>query len=656
MSKQPEGEEIEDLPYREKYYPYHNAYLDFWKKSIENIEDFWDQKARELLWYKTWDKVLDSSNPPFYRWFVGGLTNINLNALDRWQNTHVFNKVAYYWEGEDGTSRVITYKDLFREVNKLAKALQDLGVKENDRVTIYLPMIPELPISMLATTRIGAIHSVVFSGFSAEALSTRIVDAKSNVLITADAYPRNGKPIELKKNVEEAIKMAKNQGTEVEKVIVVKRLGLQIPFVEGRDYYYHDLIGKYPDSTYVKPLPRKSDDILFMLYTSGTTGKPKGIMHSVGGYMVFVYNAFKWNWDIKPEDVHWTFADVGWITGHTYIVYGPLMHGTTEVMYEGAPVYPAPDRPWAIVEKYKVTILYTSPTSLRLLRQYGDENVNKHDLSSLRILGTVGEPINPDVWKWYFNVVGKGNCPIIDTWWMTETSASMIAPSPNLGLVPLKPGSATFPLPGIEPDVLDDNGKPTPYGVKGYLVIKKPWPGMPLGIWGDPERYVKTYFGKYPGLFYAGDFAVKDEEGYFWLLGRADEVLKVAGHRIGTIEMEDALIKHPSVAEAAVIGLPDPVKGEVPIAAVVLKVGVNPSEELKKELVETIRNVIGPIATPQAIVFVKKLPKTRSGKIMRRVVKAIFTNNPTGDTSTLEDPTSVDEIRRAWDEFKLSMK
>jgi len=651
----PEAQRIEPLPYGEKYFPHHNKYLDFWRASVEDPIKFWDERARELVWYRTWDKVLDDSNPPFYRWFVGGETNINLNALDRWMGTHVANKVAYYWEGEDGTSRVLSYRDLFREVNKLAKALQDLGVKPGDTVTIYMPMIPELPIAMLAVTRVGGIHSVVFSGFSPSALADRMVDAKSRVLITADGYWRRGKVIELKKNADEGVALAEKQGVKVEKVIVVRRLGNPINWVEGRDVWYHELTSKYPDTTYVKPVPRKADDVLFILYTSGTTGKPKGIMHSVGGYMVYVYNVFKWNWDIRPEDVHWTMADVGWITGHTYIVYGPLMNGATEVMYEGAIDYPQPDRPWQIVEKYGVTIFYTSPTALRTLRQYGDEWVTKHDLSTLRILGTVGEPINPDVWRWYFEVVGKRRCPIVDTWWMTETGAAMISPAPGISLVTLKPGSATFPLPGIVADVVDENGNPTPPGVRGYLIIKRPWPGMMLGVWGDPERYVKTYWSRFPGYFYAGDYAVKDEEGYFWLLGRADEVLKVAGHRIGTTEMEDVLIKHPAVAEAAVIGAPDPVKGEVPVAAVVLKAGYQPSEQLRKELIELIRTQIGPIATPKTVLFVSKLPKTRSGKIMRRLLKDIMEGRPLGDTTTLEDPTAVEELLKAWEEFKRSM-
>ncbi|MGC8694906.1 MAG: acetate--CoA ligase [Conexivisphaera sp.] len=647
--------EIENLPYMEKYNPYQKAYLDFWKESVADIRKFWDQEARKLLWYRTWDKVLDDSNPPFYRWFVGGETNMTLNALDRWKGTHVFNKVAYYWEGEDGTRRSVSYRELYEEVNRFSKALQDLGVGPNSTVTIYLPMIPELPIAMLSVVRLGAIHSVVFSGFSAQALADRIVDAKSKVLITADAYPRRGKPVETKKTADDAVAIAEKSGVSVEHVVVVRRLGTDVPWKEGRDLWYHELMSKYSDTTYVRPEPRKGDDILYMLYTSGTTGKPKGIMHSVGGNMVYVHSVFKWNWDIRPEDVHWTMADVGWVTGHTYIVYGPLLHGATEVLYEGAIDYPKPDRPWEMIERYGVTIFYTSPTAERALRAYGDEWVDKHEMPTLRILGTVGEPINPDVWHWYNEHVGKGRCPIVDTWWMTETSAAMISPAPGIATVTLKPGSATFPLPGIVADVLDEDGKPTPPGVKGYLVIKQPWPGMPLGIWGDPDRFVKVYFSRFPPYFQAGDYAVRDEEGYFWLLGRADEVLKVAGHRLGTIEMEDALLKHPAVAESLVIGMPDPTKGEVPVAAVVLKPGYKPSEELKQELIKVVRDNIGAIATPETVLFVPKVPKTRSGKIMRRLLRDILLNRQLGDATTLEDPSAVEALKAAWDEFKSRM-
>jgi acetyl-CoA synthetase len=650
------------LPFNEKYYPDLGKYLEFYQRSIEDIEKFWDERARQLIWLKYWDQVLDDSNPPFYRWFKGGITNINLNALDKWIGTSYEHKVAYYWEGENGEKRVITYKQLYQEVNKFAWVLKEIiGLKPNDTVTIYLPMIPELPVSMLAVTRIGTIHSVVFSGFSSYALAERIVDAKARVLITADGFYRRGKIIELKKAADEAIALAAEKGVKVEKVIVVRRAGIDVKMVEGRDFWYHELVKEAPEKAYVKPEPRKSDDVLFILYTSGTTGKPKGIMHSVGGYMTYVYNVFKWNWDPRPDDIYWCAADIGWITGHTYIVYGPLMHGVTQVMYEGAPDYPQPDRIWEMIERYGVTIFYTSPTLLRMLRRYGDKWVEKHDLSTLRLLGSVGEPINPDVWKWYFEKIGGGKAPIVDTWWQTETGAAMISPAPGIALVPLKPGSATLPLPGIVADVFTPEGKPAEPGQKGLLVIKKPWPGMLMGIWGDPKRYIRTYWERFSKpeegvwIYYPADYAVKDHEGYFWLLGRADEVINVAGHRLGTIEIEDAIVSHPAVSEAAVVGAPDPVKGEVPVAFVVLKAGFEPSEKLEEEIKQTVRKLVGPIAVPKKILFVSKLPKTRSGKIMRRILISLLHGRPIGDTSTLEDPTAVEEVKRAVEEFKKLM-
>lgn len=653
----------EALPFTEFYYPSREAYLEYYRKSVEDIESFWDSRARELKWYKTWDVVLDRSKAPFFRWFVGGETNINLNALDRWVGTSIFDNVAYYWEGEPGDTRVVTYRDLYREVNKLAWALREIiGVKEGDTVTIYLPMIPELPASMLAVTRIGAIHSVVFSGFSPQALADRIVDAKARVLITADGFYRRGRVIRLKEQADQAVALAAEQGVKVERVIVVKRAGIDVPWSEGRDVWYHDLLREAPERAYVKPVPRKADDVLFILYTSGTTGKPKGIMHSVGGYQVYIYNVFKWNWDPRPGDVYWCAADIGWITGHTYIVYAPLMHGMSQVMYEGAPDYPQPDRIWSLIEKYGVTTFYTSPTLIRLLRKYGDRWVEKHDFSSIRILGTVGEPINPEVWKWYYEKIGGRRAPIVDTWWQTETGAAMISPAPGISLVPLKPGSATYPLPGIVADVLRPDGSTARPGEKGLLVIKEPWPGMLMGIWGDPERYVKTYWARFSKpeegvwIYYAADYAVRDEDGYFWLLGRADEVLNVAGHRLGTIELEDAILTHPAVSEAAVVGAPDPIKGQVPVAVVVLKEGFEPSDELEQELKDTVRKLIGPIAVPAKILFVKKLPKTRSGKIMRRILIALLEDKPIGDVSTLEDPTAVEEVRKAVEEFKKLMK
>ncbi|BAN91102.1 acetate--CoA ligase [Aeropyrum camini] len=649
----------EALPFEERYYPDAEKYLGYYRKSIENIERFWDERARELVWLKPWHQVLDREKAPFYRWFVGGETNINLNALDRWIGTSVENKVAYYWEGEPGDRRVLSYGDLYREVNRLAYALKEyISVKPGDRVAIYLPMIPELPISMLAVTRIGAIHSVVFSGFSSWALADRIVDAKADVLITADGFYRRGRIVDLKKNADEAVKLAADQGVRVRKVIVVKRAGNEVRWSSELNVWYHDLMKEVPEKVYVKPEPRKSDDVLFILYTSGTTGKPKGIMHSVGGYMTYVYNVFRWNWDPRPEDVFWTAADIGWITGHTYIVYGPLMHGETQIMYEGAPDYPNPGRIWEMVERYGVTVFYTSPTLLRLLRKYGDEWVEGRDFSRLRLLGTVGEPINPEVWKWYYEKIGWKSAPIVDTWWQTETGAAMISPAPGIALVPLKPGSATLPLPGIVADVLTSDGRQAGPGEKGYLVVREPWPGMMLGIWGDPDRYVRTYWTRFSRpeegvwIYYPADYAVKDSDGYFWILGRADEVLNVAGHRIGTIELEDALLTHPAVSEAAVVGAPDPVKGEVPVAFVVLRAGYEPSEKLEKELRETVRRLIGPIAEPSRIYFVEKLPKTRSGKIMRRIMISLLRGQPVGDVTTLEDPSAVDAVRKALERGK----
>ena len=644
----------EILPVGEYYSPSLNAYLDYYEKSIEDPVRFWDERARELSWLRYWDQVLDESKPPFYRWFVGAVTNINLNTLDKWTSTSTWNRVALYWEGEPGDKRVISYGELFWEVNRFAWVLQEIiGVKPGDTITIYLPMIPELPVSMLATARVGGIHSVVFSGFSAAALAERIVDANARVLITADGFYRRGRVIELKRAADEAIKLAADRGVKVEKTIVVRRAGIEIPWSRDRDYWYHDLLREAPIKPYVKPVPRRSEEVLFILYTSGTTGKPKGIMHSVGGYTTYVYHVFRWNWDPRQVDVYWCAADIGWITGHTYIVYGPLMHGVTQVMYEGAPNYPNPGRIWEIIEKYSVTIFYTSPTMLRLLRHYGDKWLEKHDLSSIRLLGTVGEPINPEVWKWYYEKIGYRRAPIVDTWWQTETGAAMISPAPGIALVPLKPGSATLPLPGIIADVFTHEGKPAEPGEKGLLVIKKPWPGMLMGIWGDPERYVRTYWSRFSRpeegkwIYYPADYAVRDTDGYFWLLGRADEVLSVAGHRLGTIELEDALVSHPAVSEAAVVGAPDPIKGEVPVAAVVLREGYEPSSVLEEELREHLRRSIGSIAVPRGIVFVPKLPKTRSGKIMRRILVALLRGQPIGDTSTLEDPTAVEALREA---------
>ncbi|MEM2914086.1 MAG: acetate--CoA ligase [Candidatus Bathyarchaeia archaeon] len=619
--------------------------MDIYKRSLDNIEEFWEQEARKLEWFRTWDKVLEW-DPPFAKWFPGGLINASYLCIDKHLKTWRRNKVAIYWEGEDGEEKTLSYSQLYREVNRLAIALKKLGVRDGDRIALYLPMIPELPIVMLASARIGAIHTVIFSGFSSMALADRINDTEAKVLITADGGYRRGKALPLKETADSALENTPS----IKKVIVVKRTGQEVQMKEGRDVWYHELVKDAQGS--IDPLPVESTHPLYILYTSGTTGKPKGIVHSTGGYLVFINSMYQWVFDIREDSVYWCTADVGWVTGHSSIVYAPLMHGASIVVYEGAPDYPKPDRWWKIIEKYKVTIFYTSPTAIRMFMKYGEEWPKKHDLSSLTILGSVGEPINPEAWLWYFKNIGGERCPIVDTWWQTETGGVMISPAPGLGLVPLKPGSATFPLPGIDADVVDDNGKPVSHGVRGYLVIKKPWPGMLMTLYKDPERYKQTYWSRFPGMYYAGDYCMKDDDGYFWLLGRADEVLKIAGHRMGTMELESAIVSHPAVAEAAVIGKPHEIKGESIVVFAILKQGYKPSENLREELKEHMRKIIGPIATPDEIYFVSKLPKTRSGKIMRRVLKAVVSNAPIGDITTLEDEASVDEVKQVYEEFK----
>lgn len=639
---------MSSLPMESKYWPI-KRYMDIRKNSLDNIESFWEQEARKVEWFKTWDKVLEW-DPPFAKWFSGGMLNASYLCVDRHLKTWRRNKVAIYWEGENGDERTLSYSQLSREVNRLASALQELGVKDGDRVVLYLPMIPELPIAMLATTRIGAIHTVIFSGFSSKAIADRVNDTEAKVVITADGGFRRGRTIQLKEIVDAALESTPS----VEKVIVVKRTGQKVNMKTGRDMWYHDIAKDGGKS--VPPKPLESTHPLYILYTSGTTGKPKGIVHSTGGYLVFINSMYQWVFDIKEDSVYWCTADVGWVTGHSSIVYAPLMHGASIVVYEGAPDYPKPDKWWEIVDKYKVTIFYTSPTAIRMFMKYGEEWPKKHDLSSLAILGTVGEAINPEAWLWYFRNICAERCPIVDTWWQTETGGVMISAAPGIGLVPLKPGSATFPLPGIDADVVDENGKPTPPGVRGFLVIRQPWPGMLMTVYKDPARYKETYWSRFPNLYYTGDYCIKDEEGYFWLLGRADEVLKVAGHRLGTIELESALVSHPAVAEAAVVGKPSEVKGEGIVAYVILRQGYNANDELKESLEKHLRDVIGPVATPDEIEFVTKLPKTRSGKIMRRVLKAIVSETPIGDVTTLEDEGSVEEARQAYVEFKAQLK
>jgi acetyl-CoA synthetase len=639
------------LPFDDKVYP-GKKLKDEWEKSIKNPQEFWTEKAKAIDWFRTWDKVLDDSNPPFYKWFPGGILNISYNALDRHLKTAKRNQLAYIWEGENGEVKTFTYYQLYREVNKLAKIFKDFGLKKGDRVAVYLPMIPELPITLLATARVGGVHTVVFSGFSAESLGDRINDCGAKILVTADGAYRRGKTVTLKDTADRALQATPS----IQKVIVVKRTGQSVPMKEGRDYWYDEAMAKVEANAYVAPEPMEATEPLFILYTSGTTGKPKGVQHGIGGYIVWGYWTLKWGFNPDEQDIWWCTADIGWITGHTYNVYAPLALGITSLIFEGTPDYPAQDRWWQIIERHGVTILYTTPTAIRMFMKFGEQWITKHDLSTLRLLGTVGESINPEAWKWYYRIIGKEKLPIVDTWWQTETGGFMIAPVPGIELVPLKPGSATNPLPSILAEVYDDKGQPTQTGIKGFLVIKTPWPGMLETLWKDPDRFKQTYFGRWPNVYYTGDYAVRDPDGYFWLLGRADEVLKVAGHRIGTVELESALVSHPAVSEAAVMGKEDALKGEVPVAFVVLRSGFSPTDELRADLVKHIRNTIGPIATPDAIVIVNKLPKTRSGKIMRRLLKAVLVGAALGDVSTLEDEASVEDIKATYEELRKQLE
>lgn len=643
------GDYIEPLPFEATYSPTPRRYMEVYKRSLKDIESFWDEEARKLEWFRTWDKVLEWK-PPFAKWFVGGQLNASYLCVDVQDKTWRRNKVAIYWEGEPGDTRTLSYSDLYRETNRFASILQNLGVKKGDRVALYLPMIPELPIFMLACARLGTPHTVIFSGFSPSSLADRVNDTEAKVLITADGGFRRGKVLKLKEIVDETL----TKTPSVESVVVVKRAGIEVDIKEGRDFWLRDLLKN--SRLYVKPEPVESTHPLYILYTSGTTGKPKGIVHSTGGYMVFDHSIYKWVFDIREDTVYWCTADVGWVTGHSSIVYAPLSHGASIVMTEGAPDYPAPDRWWEIIERYRVTTFYTSPTAIRMFMRYGEEWPKKHDLSSLKVLGSVGEPINPEAWKWYYEKIGGSRCPIVDTWWQTETGGIMISPAPGLELIPLKPGSATLPLPGIDVDVVDEKGQSTRPGVRGYLIVKKPWPGMMMTIYKDPERYKEVYWSRFPGMYFTGDYAIKDYDRYFWILGRADDVLKVAGHRMGAAELEGAAVSYEAVAEAAVIGKPDPLKGETITIFAILRRGYEPSEKLIKELKEHMRRVIGPIATPDEIYFVDALPKTRSGKIMRRVLKAVAAETPLGDLTTLEDEASVEEVKRAYEEFKKMTK
>ncbi|MFS2295646.1 MAG: acetate--CoA ligase [Actinomadura sp.] len=616
-----------------------NVKADAYERAAEDRLGFWAEQADRLTWTKRWDDVLDWSNPPFAKWFVGGELNVAYNCVDRHVEAGNGDKVAYYWEGEPGDSRTLTYADLQREVNKTANALLELGIRKGDRVAIYLPMIPELPISMLACARIGATHSVVFGGFSSSALQTRIEDAQAKLVITADGGFRRGKPSDLKGIVDEAVA----QTPMVEHVLVVRRTGEPIT-KNDRDLWWHDVVDRQSDQH--TPEPMDAEHPLYILYTSGTTGKPKGILHTTGGYLTQCAYTHWAVFDLKPEtDVYWCSADIGWVTGHSYIVYGPLANGSTSVIYEGTPDTPNRGRWWDIIQKYKVSVFYTAPTAIRTFMRWGGDIPAQYDLSSLRVLGSVGEPINPEAYIWYRKHIGGDRTPVVDTWWQTETGAIMISPLP--GVTEAKPGAAMRPLPGIVADVVDDQGKPVPAGGGGFLVLKEPWPAMLRTIWGDDERYVKTYWSRFDNLYFAGDGAKRDEDGDLWLLGRVDDVMLVSGHNISTTEVESALVAHDKVAEAAVVGATDPVTGQAIVAFVIPRGDADgdvEGEEFLKELRDHVAKTLGPIAKPRQIMIVPELPKTRSGKIMRRLLRDVAENRSIGDVTTLADSTVMDLI------------
>jgi acetyl-CoA synthetase len=629
------GKEMEG----EVYYPSEQvisqAILKDWdalaEKASKDLQGFWGDEAEELEWFKKWDKVLDDSNKPFFKWFVGAKTNIVHNAIDRHLKTHRKNQLALMWESEDGKiERTFSYYAMNREVSRMANIIKSMGIQKGERVTIYMGRVPEIVFAMLACAKIGAIHSVVFGGFSVDSLQGRVDDSQSKLVITCDGSYQNGKIVELKNIVDESIKRCPS----VENVIVVKRTGQPVNMEAGRDHWYHDLCSLPIANGKCATEVLDAEDPLFILYTSGSTGKPKAILHTHGGYMVGTYSTLKYVFDIKDEDRWWCTADPGWITGHSYIVYGPMIAGATSMLFEGGPTFPYPNRWWQVVERYGITVFYTAPTAIRGLMRFGEAWPNKHDLSSLRLLGSVGEPINPEAWKWYYRVIGKEKCPIMDTWWQTETGNFMITPTP---VVPLKPGSGTRPFFGQEAEIVDEQGNPVPDNTEGYLTLKNPWPGMLRTIYGDDDRYVNQYWSKYPGRYTTGDSAKRDSDGYFWIIGRVDDVIKVSGHRLGTAEVESALVSHPAVAEAAAIGLPHDVKGQAIYTFVMLRSGFSPSAELSEELRQHVSKHMGPIARPEDVKFVDKLPKTRSGKIMRRVLKARAQGLPEGDISTLEE-------------------
>jgi acetyl-CoA synthetase len=603
----------------------------------EGFRAFWTEEGNRLDWMEPWTDLYEW-NPPYAKWFIGGKLNVSVNCLDRHVANGLGDRVAYFWEGEPGDNRTVTYAELLDEVCRFTNALRGLGVKKGDKVAIYMPMIPELPVAMLACTRIGAAHSVVFGGFSADALADRIDDAQCTVVITADGGYRKGAVVPLKKSADDAI----GRTSSVQHCVVVKRTGEEVAWDAERDHWYHELVEG--QSTTADPEPMDSEDLLYLLYTSGTTAKPKGIMHTTGGYLAGVATTHRLIFDLHPEtDVYWCMADIGWVTGHSYIVYGPLANATTGVIYEGAIDFPDKDR-WAqIAAKYRATILYTAPTAIRALMKYGHEEFADDDLSSLRLLGSVGEPINPEAWAWYWKYIGNERCPVVDTWWQTETGMIMISPLP--GVTVTKPGSATFPFPGVVADVLDEAGSSVPLGGGGYLVLERPWPAMLRGIYGDPDRYEATYWSRYPGRYFPGDGCKRDEEGYYWLLGRVDDVMNVSGHRISTTEVESALVSHTSVAEAAVVGRSDPLTGQAIFSYVILRSGVEASDDLARELREHVAEMIGKFARPKQIMFTPDLPKTRSGKIMRRLLRDLAEERDLGDITTLADANVVGTIR-----------
>ena len=643
MSEATDSPNISDLLWEQRKFPPSAAFqagalvtgADLYDAARKDHEAFWAAQASEVVsWDKPWNTICEWKSP-YSKWFIGGELNVAYNCLDRHVEAGNGSKVAIHWEGEPGDTRTLTYAWLLDEVQKFSNVLKALGVQKGDRVNIYLPMIPEAVVAMLACARIGAAHSVVFGGFSSQALADRINDAEAKVLITADGGYRRGEVFPLKPQADEAV----SSTPTIEHVVVVKRGGNAVTMHEGRDHWYHDLMAVAEPVCVAEPM--SSEQLLFLLYTSGTTGKPKGIMHTTGGYLTHVTYTHKYVFDLHPEtDVYWCTADVGWITGHSYIVYGPLSNGATQVIYEGVPNYPENDRLWNIVEKYKVSIFYTAPTAIRTFMKWGVEEPQKHDLSSLRVIGSVGEPINPEAWMWYHENIGQGRCPVVDTWWQTETGGIMISPLP--GVTTTKPGSATFPLPGIGAEVVDDKGNVITHG-GGYLTLTHPWPGMLRGIWGDPERFQETYWSKFPGRYFAGDGAKLDDDGYLWLLGRVDDVMNVSGHRISTTEVESALVSHPSVAEAAVVGANDATTGQAIIAYVTLRGGASVSEN---DLRNHVAKEIGAIAKPKAIFFTPDLPKTRSGKIMRRLLRDVAEGRNLGDTTTLADASVVTDLQK----------